>query len=280
MTPPITVLPVTIAAVDAALLTTPCACVIALVTSGTSIGGTPAGMNTAAGATNHIWRAPAARALARTPGNGGRAPRSGGGRRRGGSAARPPAKAGLPAPRSGGGRCKSAAAAVSAGGVGKVTVKGETVYLQEIEVPMGRGDGADPADLYAAMPGGGSQKVADLLATAGALATKGRRDEALRRYRAILARLPNHYIANYNMGIEMRLAGRPSGAVRYLRRAIRVWPEHPRGHAAMGRTLLGMERYERALAELDISLEIQPEYEPAIEDRDEALRALGRQRRR
>ena len=48
----------------------------------------------------------------------------------------------------------------------------------------------------------------------------------------------------------------------------------------MGRTLLGMGRYERALAELDISLEMQPEYEPAIEDRDEALRALGRQRRR
>ena len=60
LTPPSTVLPVTIAAVDAALLATPCACVIALVASGTGIGGTPAAMNTAAGATNHIWCASAA----------------------------------------------------------------------------------------------------------------------------------------------------------------------------------------------------------------------------
>ena len=161
-----------------------------------------------------------------------------------------------------------------------MTVKGKTVYLQGIEVPMGREDGADPADPYAAMPGGGSQEATDLLATAGALAMKGRSDEAQRCYRAILARFPNHYTANYNMGIEMRLAGRPSSAVRYLRRAIRVWPELSMGHAAMGRALLDMGKYEEALAELDISLEIQPEYEPAIKDRDEALRALGRKRRR
>ena len=226
-----------------------------------------------------IWRASAAGALARASGGAG-SPKGGGGRRRGGSAARPSAKAGLPAPGGGGGSLKSAAAAISAGGVGKVTVEGETVYLQEIEVPMSSEDGADSADPYAAMPGGGSREATDLLATAGALSMKGRSDEAQRCYRAILARFPNHYTANYNMGIEMRLAGRPRSAVRYLRKAISVWPENPMGHAAMGRTLLGMGKHEKALAELDIALVIQPEYEPAIEDRDEALRALGRRRRR
>ena len=182
---------------------------------------------------------------------------------------------------SGGGRAparrakKPAAEAPPANRIETVRVAGQTVYLQS----MGFASGEDPADVddpYTLMPGGGDRAAADMIGEAGALTMRGDHEGARRLYKAILAHFPNHYIANYNMGMDRRLAGRPRSAVKYLARAIMVWPENYAAHAGLGRVLLDMGRYDAALEALDKALDIQPGHPAALEDRAEALEALGR----
>ena len=212
-----------------------------------------------------IWRRFAARTLAKKSagaaaggGGGGRGSRRG----RGGRA-------------SARGKRSGAGKAPAAGRIETVRVAGQTVYLQS----MGFASGEDPADVddpYTLMPGGGNRAAADMIGEAGALTMRGDHEGARSIYKAILARFPNHYIANYNMGMDRRLAGRPRSAVKYLARAIMVWPENYAAHAGLGRVLLDMGRYDAALEALDKALEIQPGHPAALEDRAEALEALGR----
>ena len=142
-----------------------------------------------------------------------------------------------------------------------------------VELPLGS------ADPHARVPGGGSKEATDLLATAGVLSIKGDDEGARRCYRAILEKFPNHYVANYNVGNGLRISGKPRSALKYLKRAIRAWPENPMGYACMGSVLLDLKKYERALGVLDLALELKPGYEPALEDRKKALRALARRGR-
>ena len=154
------------------------------------------------------------------------------------------------------------------------------MHLHATEIPPGRAGPEDPDNPYSAVPGGGDQEAADLIARGGALGIKGDTGGALRCFRMVLARFPDHYIANYNMGNGLRLVGRPRSGIKYLKRAIRVWPEYYQAYAGMGRLLLDMGEPERAIKYLNRALKMQPGYLLAREDRNEALRALGRRARR
>ena len=135
---------------------------------------------------------------------------------------------------------------------------------------------ADPSNPYASIPGGGDQEAAETVARAGAAGMKGDYEEAERLCKSVLARFPNHYMANYNLAMEYRLAGKPRSAVKRLKRAIRVWPENHTAYAGLGRVLLDMKRYDRALKALDRALELQPGDHLALKDKEEALEAMGR----
>ena len=170
--------------------------------------------------------------------------------------------------RGGGAPQKKAGPAASPrpGGVRDVVVGGRPMQVSATAVPP------------AGVPGGGDEEAERLVAEGGVLAMRGDWDGARRRLKAVLARFPGHYIANYNMGMGWRMAGRPRIAIKYLKRAIRAWPENHIAHSGMGRVLLDMGEYDKALAAIDRSLEIQPGNSLALRDRDEALAALGRRR--
>ena len=153
------------------------------------------------------------------------------------------------------------------------------MQVHTMHIPFSGDLPADSDDLYARVPGGDSKEAADLIAMAGALSLEGDDEEAGKCYRAILERFPNHYVANYNVGNGLRINGKPRSALKYLKRAIRAWPEHPMAYACMGSVLLDLKRYERALGLLDLALDLNPGYRPAMDDRKKALRALARRGR-
>lgn len=223
-----------------------------------------------------IWRSYAARTLAKKSGAGAAAPGGSKGGRGRGRAGTAPAGRG----KGRGRRAKKPAAdAPPPNRVVTVRVDGEIQYLQSVGF-MTDVDPADVEDPFTLMPGGGDRAAAELIDEAGVLTTRGDHKGARRRYEAILARYPNHYIANYNMGMDRHLAGRPRSAIKYFARAIMAWPENHAAHAGLGRALLGMKQYDAALESLDKALDILPGYPLALEDRAEALKALGRQGRR
>lgn len=168
-------------------------------------------------------------------------------------------------------RRKSGRARAQSGGIVKqVRIGGRPMQMHAMEIP------ADSGDMYGSIPGGGDREAAEAIAEAGVVAMRGDYEEAERLCKAVLARFPDHYIANYNMGMDCRLAGKMRRAVKYLKRAISVWPENHIAHAGLGRVLLDMKRYGEALDALDRALELRPGNRLALEDRDEALEAMRR----
>ena len=185
----------------------------------------------------------------------------GSGRRRGGGAA--------------GKRGAAAKAKPPGNAISRERVGGQTMYVHNATYQTAE-DPADVDDPHALVPGGGDREAARLFNEAGSLTMKDDSKGAVRCYKAILARFPNHYGANYNMGVQCRLAGRPRSAIKYFTRAITVWPEYHVAYGGMGRTLLDMEEYGAALEMLDKALSIQPDDPLALGDKAKALKALGR----
>ena len=141
-------------------------------------------------------------------------------------------------------------------------------------IPPGRGGPPDPDNPYASVPGGGDEEAARLVEAGGVLGIGGDTKNAEKCFKLVLARFPDHYIANYSMGNLLRLEGKPRRGIKYLKRAIRVWPENRTAHAGLGRALLDMGEYERAIRALDRALRIQPDDPLALKDREEALEGL------
>lgn len=174
---------------------------------------------------------------------------------------------------------KDGSKAPTASPIRRVRMGGQTVYVHEATFQTDK-DPASVDDSYEIMPGGGDQAAEDLLEEAGAFTMRGDYKEASRRYKAVLARFPNHYMANNNMGVNLRLEGKPLSAIKYFRRAIMAWPEQHVAYSGMGRTLLDMKRYDEALGMLEKALEIQPDDPMTLKARNKALRALGKKGRR
>ena len=181
--------------------------------------------------------------------------------------------------RRGGGKGRAAAKAKPpSGAVKRARIGGKTVYLHEATYHPAK-DPASVDDPHALMPGGGDREAARLFNRAGELTTRNDHKGARKCYEAILARFPNHYAANYNMGVDARMAGKPRNAIRYFTRAIMAWPEYHMAYSGMGRTLLDMEEYDAALEMLGKALSIQPDDPLALEDKAKALKALGKRGR-
>ena len=176
--------------------------------------------------------------------------------------------------RGGGGRRKWNKARAGGSSVRQVRIGGRILNVYTTSIPPDRVDFEGPGDPIAHMPGGGDQEATDLIIRGGALLDGGDRNGGRRCYKAILERFPDHYMANYSMGIERRLAGKPRSAVKFFARAIRVWPENHLAHAGMGHVLNDMEEYGRALESLDRALGILPGDPFALEGRDIAIKAL------
>lgn len=153
-------------------------------------------------------------------------------------------------------------------------IGGRLVHGYAARIPPGRVGPVDPDDPYTSIPGGGDKKAAELVEVGSALAMKGDMKGARKLFARVLARFPDHYIANYSMGNLLRLEGRPRRGVRYMKRAIRAWPENRMAHCGLGRTLLDMGEHERAIRALDRALRIQPDDPIALKDREEALAAI------
>ena len=154
------------------------------------------------------------------------------------------------------------------------------MYMHSARVPPGRyEDQAGSGDRLARMPGGGDREADMEVMRAAALCEKGCR-ESRRAYRAVLARFPNHYAANCNLGADLRLSGRPRSSLKYFARAIKVWPESHMAYAGMGRSLLDMGKYKTAINVLDMALEIQPDDPFALESRRMAAKKMSKRRRR
>lgn len=199
--------------------------------------------------------------------------------RKAGAAAGPPAGGGKGGSRGGASARRKKPGAAAAGRppsnpVRTLRVAGQTLYEQDMSF-MEAEDPAGVDDPFTLMPGGGDRAAADLIGAAGALITMGDHKGARRIYKAILAQFPNHYMANYNMGVDCRLAGRPRSGIKYFTRAIMVWPDYHMAYAGLGHALLDLKQYDAALEALDKALEIQPDYPLALRDRAEALRKLG-----
>ena len=111
-----------------------------------------------------------------------------------------------------------------------------------------------------------------------ALASTGRNMEAIEEYALALRLRPAYGSARFNLAIALAKAGRVDDAVENLRRVLADDPEDPleKRHLADALTLRGMllardgER-DRALAEFDEALKLDPENEVARKNREQAL---------
>ena len=101
--------------------------------------------------------------------------------------------------RAGSGRQKRGGTAAQPDGIVKqVRIGGRPMQLHAMGIV------ADPSNPYASIPGGGDQEAAETVARAGAAGMKGDYEEAERLCKSVLARFPNHYMANYNLSDDVK----------------------------------------------------------------------------
>jgi tetratricopeptide (TPR) repeat protein len=76
---------------------------------------------------------------------------------------------------------------------------------------------------------------------------EGKREEAMRHFRAALVLNPEHARAHYNLGHTLRVQGRAEEAIGHLTAALRIRPDYPEAHRDLGVILLGAGRYDAAI---------------------------------
>jgi protein O-GlcNAc transferase len=115
-----------------------------------------------------------------------------------------------------------------------------------------------------------------LFAQALALEDAGRHEEALERYRRLLAQAPAHEDAWHNHGLLLARLGRLVEAERSHRSYVEAAPASPRARADLADVLLALGRYETAIEALDWILERAPGDATALVQRGVALSCLRR----
>jgi len=115
-----------------------------------------------------------------------------------------------------------------------------------------------------------------LLATAVADHRAGRRGDAERGYRAILAADPRHFDALQLLGALVVEDGRCEAGIALLRSAIGVRGDHAASRRNLARALLGDGQAEEALASAEHACAIAPAHAGNQHVRGNALAALGR----
>lgn len=99
-----------------------------------------------------------------------------------------------------------------------------------------------------------------VLRDALALHQGGRFDEAMTRYRAVLAQLPDEPNATYLLGVALHQATRHDQAVAYLTRACEQRPDFADAFNNLGEALRGAKRSAEAVVALEKALALKPDH--------------------
>ncbi len=99
-----------------------------------------------------------------------------------------------------------------------------------------------------------------VLRDALALHQGGRFDEAMTRYRAVLAQLPDEPNATYLLGVALHQATRHDQAVAYLTRACEQRPDFADAFNNLGEALRGAKRAAEAVVALEKALALKPDH--------------------
>ncbi|HVW19845.1 MAG TPA: tetratricopeptide repeat protein [Opitutaceae bacterium] len=95
-------------------------------------------------------------------------------------------------------------------------------------------------------------------------------------YQTIIARNPDCWMAHYNLGNELRAAGRIPEAIGHYRRALEANADMPDAQTALGLALQAEGRDGEAAAHYEAALRIEPDFGSAQSNLALALTKLGR----
>ena len=109
-----------------------------------------------------------------------------------------------------------------------------------------------------------------------ALATLGRRQEALASIERALAIKPDYAEALNNRGNALATLGRWQEALASIERALAIKPDYAEALNNRGNALSTLGRRQEALASIERALAIKPDYAEALNNRGNALMALNR----
>lgn len=106
--------------------------------------------------------------------------------------------------------------------------------------------------------------------------SSGNTAKAVQCFRRVLARCPDHFDANYNMGNCMLDTGRADEALKYFEKSVGLLPDEPSAHYGVGRALLEESKLKEAAAAFGRAVKLDPLFMKARNCRGEALGAMGR----
>lgn len=110
---------------------------------------------------------------------------------------------------------------------------------------------------------------------AWAATEEGRWDNAVRWYQRVLELVPDHALAESELGAALLLLGRPAEAEAHLRHAIVLDPTDATAHNRLGRALAGQNRLADALPLFEQAVRLQPQAAELHLDLAVTLRRLG-----
>lgn len=108
--------------------------------------------------------------------------------------------------------------------------------------------------------------------------SRGDTAKAMRCFRRVLARCPDHFDANYNMGNCMLDMGRAREALGYFEKLAGLSPDEPNAHYGVGRALLEANKFKEATTALGRAVKLDPLFMNARNYMGDALGAMGRTR--
>jgi Flp pilus assembly protein TadD len=112
--------------------------------------------------------------------------------------------------------------------------------------------------------------------TASALASQGKRAEAVAEWRKALELAPSEALAHNNLAIALVETGGIEEAMAHYRKALELSPEYPEAHNNLGEALIRSQRHPEAIEQFRKALELNPDYASAHSNLGAALAQTGR----
>jgi len=95
------------------------------------------------------------------------------------------------------------------------------------------------------------------------LSELGKREEAVRHWKAAAQIEPDYAEAHYNLGLALTQLGKPEEAIAQYQEALRVNPEHARARNNLGVALIKLGKTREAIKQFEQALQIEPNYPEA-----------------
>jgi tetratricopeptide (TPR) repeat protein len=106
-----------------------------------------------------------------------------------------------------------------------------------------------------------------------AMVALGRNSEAVDQFRVALKLRPEYPTARYNLARALIKSGRLVEATDLYRQVVAAFPDDAQAHDGLGELLLRQRKYQEALNEFDRAIAIDPAFDNAKKDREQALEA-------